>query len=140
MRTVDAAPARKSLLRLALVVGIGVGAFVVFQFDPSRTAFYPPCGFHELTGLWCPGCGSTRALHQISHGNLARAIGFNLAVVLALPFLTLTGLAYLSGRELHAWVPSILRRPWMVWALALAIGLFGILRNVPAEPFSWLAP
>jgi hypothetical protein len=29
---------------------------VLFAFDPSRAEFYPPCPFHTLTGLYCPGC------------------------------------------------------------------------------------
>lgn len=30
-----------------------------------------PCLFHLLTGLYCPGCGGTRALRALLAGNLA---------------------------------------------------------------------
>ena len=47
---------------------IGVGAMVFF-FNPSTHGFYPVCLFHSLTGLNCPGCGMTRALYALLHGN-----------------------------------------------------------------------
>ncbi|WP_423346907.1 DUF2752 domain-containing protein [Larkinella sp. VNQ87] len=39
-----------------------------------------------LTGLQCPGCGSQRCLHQLMHGHLAQAYGYNPLLVLSLPY------------------------------------------------------
>jgi hypothetical protein len=52
-------------------------AFVLFRFPPDRFAFYPACPFHALTGWDCPGCGSTRALAALLHGELWRALSLN---------------------------------------------------------------
>lgn len=30
-----------------------------------------PCIFHKLTGLYCPGCGGTRAVYWLLKGNVA---------------------------------------------------------------------
>jgi len=65
---------------------LGAGA-VLYWFDPASHGFYPRCLFHEWTGLHCPGCGSLRALHQLSHGHLGAAFGSNPLLILALPFL-----------------------------------------------------
>ncbi|HEY2341479.1 MAG TPA: DUF2752 domain-containing protein [Chthoniobacteraceae bacterium] len=44
----------------------------------------PPCTFHLITGQPCPGCGATRAMRQLMHGNLLGALHFNpLAVCMA---------------------------------------------------------
>src|SRR5450631_3803194 len=62
---------------------IGVGTMVFF-FNPSTHGFYPVCLFHSLTGLNCPGCGMTRALYALLHGNLRVALKDNALFILTL--------------------------------------------------------
>ena len=62
---------------------LGAGA-VLYFFNPSTHGFYPVCEFHQLTGLNCPGCGGTRAVYQLLHGHLLRALEDNALVVLSL--------------------------------------------------------
>src|SRR5260221_3190326 len=71
---------------------IGVGAMVFF-FNPSTHGFYPVCLFHALTGLNCPGCGMTRALYALLHGNFLLALQDN-----ALFMASLSALAIWSAR------------------------------------------
>ena len=63
------------------------GAVYVFSFEPGKTGFFPLCPFRLLTGLTCPGCGSTRAMHQLLHGHIQAAFMLNPLFVIALPFL-----------------------------------------------------
>ena len=65
------------------------GALVLYHFDPSSAGFYPPCLFHSLTGLQCPGCGTTRALHHLLHGDVAGAFRLNAMLFVVAPFATL---------------------------------------------------
>src|SRR5260221_9010819 len=75
-----------------LLVGIiALAAGVLFFFDPAEHAFYPVCFFHRTTGLLCPGCGSLRAVHQLSHGHLAAAFRVKPLLVVCLPFLAWCG-------------------------------------------------
>jgi len=43
------------------------------------------CPFRLLTGLWCPGCGGTRALRHLMHGDVSMSLTLNpfLLIVLA---------------------------------------------------------
>src|SRR5690348_5182324 len=82
---------RASRLRgLALAASVPLVALALaalYRFDPSRYPIYPRCLFHELTGLHCPGCGATRALHRLLHGRLIEALRLNPLLILALPYM-----------------------------------------------------
>ena len=54
----------------------------------------PPCPFHELTGPWCPICGSSRALHSLLHGDAGAAFGHNPLLIALLPLLVWAWLAW----------------------------------------------
>ena len=41
----------------------------------------PPCAFHELTGLYCPGCGGTRAVRFLVRGNIEKSFIYNPVVL-----------------------------------------------------------
>ena len=56
---------------------------LLFLFDPSTHAFYPPCPLHALTGLDCPTCGGLRAAHLLLHGHLRAAFHSTGATYLA---------------------------------------------------------
>ncbi len=86
--------------RVLLMVGLVGLLVVVGAFDPtSGPLLYPRCPVKMLTGLDCPGCGSTRALHALLHGRLLEAWQFNLwlPVVLLVAALALFG-SYREGR------------------------------------------
>jgi hypothetical protein len=116
------------------------GAAVLFDFDPASSSLYPQCPFRALTGLDCPGCGTLRGLHQLAQGDLIAAFGLNPLMVLSLPFVAFSVLSRaageLRGRPLSTiFVPSA----W-IWTLLVVVVSFGVLRNIPAHPFSLLAP
>lgn len=116
------------------------GVVILTVFDPANSGIFPPCPVHYLTGWYCPGCGSLRAIHQILHGDLRSAWAMNPLTVLLLPFigygLASHALVVLTGRSL----PRVFLPAGWIRALCAAIVLFGILRNVPLYPFELLAP
>lgn len=129
-------------LKAILILGIGIiGLIFLYAYNPSTSSLYPPCPFHALTGLHCPGCGSLRALHQLLHGHVLTAFGLNPLMVLTLPFL---GYAFLSSFLEELTGRIYLPRPFIpaswIWAYLGVILLFWVLRNIPVYPFSLLAP
>ncbi len=118
----------------ATAVGIGE---MVFFFNPSTHGFYPVCQFHSLTGLNCPGCGATRALYALLHGNFPLALKDN-----ALFIFTLAALAVWS-----AWIVSLKLKkkpatfnlsPKFLWEFLVVALVFAVVRNLPW--FSFLSP
>lgn len=120
---------------LALVT-VG-GGLVVYFFDPSQTSIYPGCTFHRLTGLNCPGCGSTRALYALLHGRWRVAAHDNILFLATLAVLILRA----GWMAVNRWrkqppislVPSSAAFVWLIVAI-----IFGVLRNLP--PFAFLSP
>ncbi len=132
--------ARPSLgiFAMAILVFVGIsGAAVLFFFDPSKNHFYPVCQFYLMTGLYCPGCGATRATYQLLHGNFIAALHDNALFVIALVALALRGVWFLKRRMCHQPVRFFLP-PSALWAFLVAALLFAVLRNLPS--FSFLAP
>jgi hypothetical protein len=125
-----------------VAAGAAVGGLgMIYAVDPTTSTLLPSCPFHAVTGLWCPGCGATRATHELLHGHIAAALGGNLFLPV---FAALLGLAWWSWyRTVTVGAPPafIARAPgWSVVALGAALLSFGVLRNMPFEPLRALAP
>jgi hypothetical protein len=112
-----------------------LGAVYVFAFEPGKTGIFPPCIFRQLTGLQCPGCGSTRALHQLLHGHFVAAFTLNPLFVIATPLLLYVLLKYttLSFRGITP-KPNALPARY-IYLIFVVIVSFWILRNTPLYPF-----
>lgn len=99
------------------------GLCLVAAASPPGAAWLPCCPFYEGTGLLCPGCGSTRALHALVHGHTTYSLRCNalLFPMLAWPIFLCT----LKGRA---------------FAVAIYSGLgvllaYMLLRNLPFAVF-----
>lgn len=98
-----------------------------------------PCPFYQLTGLYCVGCGASRALRSVMHLDFARAMGYNAFFTLLLPVLA----AYFIGvavslvkygkDKFSGKIPKVI--PIVIAAAGV---VFMVLRNL--EAFSFLAP
>jgi hypothetical protein len=123
--------------------GLGIaGLAYVAGHDPNAGgSVFPVCPFHAMTGLWCPGCGMTRATYAMLHGHLGAAFSANL-------FLPAFLLLVVAGWA--TWfLPTIGRRPpWAIWRLPVGVWVgfgaallaFGVLRNLPVPGLRALAP
>ncbi|MEN1973906.1 DUF2752 domain-containing protein [Cellulomonas olei] len=122
-----------------LVAGAaGAALAVLATVDPNRPGHYPTCPFLMLTGLYCPGCGSLRALHDLTQLDVAGAWGMNPLLVVALPFLVASWLAW-TRRSARGTPKSRLLPGWTVNALLVLLVVYWVARNVPALA-PWLAP
>jgi hypothetical protein len=131
--------ARLVLVFLAAIVLPG-GSALLYHFPPGESSFYPPCVFHVVTGLHCPGCGATRCLGALVHGDLAQAAAYNPLLVAALP-VVLVGLYAMAFRMWTGRRLPLPRLPaWAIYALFCVIVVYAVLRNVDVYPLTLLAP
>jgi hypothetical protein len=130
---------RRYPLLLAMLAGVA-GLVLLRVFDPATSRIFPPCPVLYLTGWYCPGCGSLRAIHQLLEGNFRAAWALNPLAIVFLPFL-FYGLASHALYEIRGrHLPSVFLRAEWIRALAVLIVLYGIARNLPVHPFNLLAP
>jgi hypothetical protein len=55
-----------------------------------------PCPVHFFTGLYCPGCGGTRAIRALLHGDVISSLRYHLAV----PYMVLMGGCFMVSQTL----------------------------------------
>ena len=131
---------RDKRVRIALGIAVPVilllGALFLYYFRSG-----PPCIFYKLTGLYCTGCGTGRAAVAILHGDLLAAFGYNPLSVILAPFvayyLLKVYIAYVFGRDLLPFFK--VERGTLIAVLVIMIA-FTVLRNIPVDPFVYLAP
>ena len=129
---------RAAYVALALLAAAGLA--LLYFVDPRQPGRYPSCLFLGFTGCYCPGCGTLRSLHQLLHGNVVSALGYNPLTVLSLPFIAYS---YATGAARAFRIPApravFVHHLW-IWALLVGVIAFWILRNTPVEPLTVLAP
>lgn len=66
--------------KLALIALVGLAAvfLVSVLLRPSTGEYFTICGFKNLTGLPCPGCGLTHSFCALARGGVGEAFEFNL--------------------------------------------------------------
>jgi hypothetical protein len=132
---------RAAALRAPLTVAGATLAATVYvgTVDPNEGGHYPSCPFLALTGLYCPFCGSLRAVHALAHGDLPRALGLNVLTVVGLAVLVARWVVWVvrAGRGSHVGGRAAVPRGTGAVLLVVAVA-FGVLRNLPVG--SALAP
>ncbi|RBO87323.1 uncharacterized protein DUF2752 [Nocardia puris] len=122
-----------------LAAGAGVGAVALLHFrDPHVEGSYGLCPLYALTGVYCPGCGGMRAVHNLTDGRILDSLQSNL---IAIPLLLALAL-FIGDWGMRAWrgdkprVPDI-PRP-LLWILLAFLAVYAVVRNTPWG--TWLAP
>jgi len=128
-----------------VVAGVGAvgavgGGLFVWYFDPVSSDLFPACPLYSMTGFACPGCGMTRGLHSLLHGDVLEALDYNAMLPILMLFF---GYLWFSmvlfavrGRGLTPGKMSIA----VIWVMLVLLLVFGILRNLPFYPFNILFP
>lgn len=121
--------------KYGLPIVITVLVALYFFLDPVLFNF-PACPVNKITGFYCPGCGSQRALHHLLNGNIGQSLSFNplLFLTILLIFYNLLLLLFLKTTS------NLLYNRFSPIIIVVVVIIFTTLRNLPQYPFSLLAP
>ncbi|MCF0234038.1 MAG: DUF2752 domain-containing protein [Thermoguttaceae bacterium] len=131
----------RNRFRYFLILGAFAALVVVlalFLIFPTQIKF-PPCLFKRFVGLYCPGCGSTRAVRRLLAGDLLGSLRYNPLTAPFLPICAAMVVAYFrnSQRGVH---PCNRRAVVFGWACLAIFVVFFVLRNIPLPALDILRP
>lgn len=130
---------KRILLCTALCTALLAGA--VFLFFTGTGGAGIPCMINALTGFFCAGCGTSRALRSVLHLQFYQAFRYNPMLVILLPFIIVYICARMidyirTGRNnVDSWLSFRL-----VWWIAILVVAYSVVRNFPFFPFTLLVP
>ena len=129
---------RNRYIKFSIFIIAAGAILLLYFFVEPKNGNLPKCFFHELTGLYCPGCGVQRSFHALLNGHIITAIDYNLLFILFLPLIIYFILAFALGKK-HPY-SSFIYKSAFSFTVVIVVVSFWVLRNIPYNPFSWLAP
>ncbi len=127
---------KRIIVILVLIMLILLISFLYYRFY-SLYRIGIPCIFHEITGLYCPGCGITRALFSLFELNIKKALQYNILIFILSPFLLYYVIISIKNWLLFKKQTKIITN-WILYIILIITVLFGILRNISC--FDFLRP
>lgn len=130
----------RSIVTPATTAAAAVGYLgVVAAVDPFRPLAVG-CPIHAVTGGFCPGCGSTRAVHELLHGDVVGSLVCHPLVVPLVGLVAYLWVSWIARRQGgRRWALSPTQLPAAVpVVLAVAFVALTVMRNVPG--WEWLTP
>lgn len=121
-----------------ILIGVLIVLTVLLYFwaNPNGQLFFPKCPIYQHLGIYCSGCGSQRAIHDLLHFRFNDAISHNLLLIPALLLILIEfGMRFLYPEKKSIFYYR--KTPLIVLAILI---LFTILRNIRSAPFEFLAP
>ena len=106
----------------------GIIGYVYMQIIVPR--FSPPCALFTLLGIYCPGCGGTRAAEALLHGHVFLSLWYHplvpYACVMFAGFMITQTLARLHVGHIKGWK----FHNWYLWVAIGIIAVNWIVKNI----------
>lgn len=104
------------------LLSIGIVFLIIAYLGKLSNGPIVPCIFNKLTGLFCPGCGMTRAIHSIMHFEFLQALRYNFLIILIPPLMGIY--LFLDYKKLHKWAKI------MTYIMLVITISYGLARNL----------
>lgn len=76
MKNISSEQKRSIIILAAIVLSFPI-LLMIYYVDPAQIRIFGICPIYQATGLLCPSCGMTRALHNLLHLRFTQAWRYN---------------------------------------------------------------
>ena len=76
----------KKFIIIVIIMGLTGFLILLASIDSVNYMALPKCPIKLITGIDCPSCGGTRALHSLLHGHFLQALSYNYFLVIGIPY------------------------------------------------------
>ncbi len=125
----------RAAIAVATILLVVLVVWLLRTLEHEQIRWLPRCLFFHWTGLHCPGCGGTRSVLALVHGEFWLAVRCNPLLLLGTPLIGL--IIYRQNRHEQR---GGLAAPRMVLAVFVLMTVYFVARNVPSPSRSPLAP
>lgn len=128
----------KKPMAVMLTAAVVLYCIYVYFTPPVEGELHIACLTNKLFGIYCPGCGLTRQIYYLMHFQFYEAFFSNVLGIITLPMLLAAYVVYIRWAMFNKEVPEL--PLWIAISYASVMFVFGIIRNLPFESFTYLAP
>lgn len=130
---------KNDLTYICIFIGSMIIVFLVTFYVTYMHKFIriPECAVYKAFGIYCPGCGATRAVYSLYAGNILKSVYYNplilYLVIVDLWYLITEGMAKILRKENKFFIKNIkiylylaliiLVLNWVIKVLMLAKGI-----------------
>ena len=125
----------KTLQRDFIIVNIAVGAavlvtLIVMLLQQLKVLPSFPCGLRQLLGIYCPGCGGTRAMIALFHGHFLRSLVCNPAIILGGLLILYYEMGVILTLVKKNGKRYFYHRKWPLYSYLVMVAVFAIIRDI----------
>lgn len=124
---------RQHALSVSLGASFVVAHAAAYVFFANRSPYsetiFPPCILLHFTGLQCPGCGGTRAMFSLLHGDVVTSFAMNPLVIAGYVAVAIALVGVLLERR--GGFSASKKLYWIAGSVAIAAALWStVIRNL----------
>ena len=126
--------------RIFLFVFILITSFLLvltYSYINNKYNIGFSCALNEVFGIYCPGCGTTRALMSLLRLDIYQAFRYNAFSIIILPAVGILYIIFIYELVFNKTVDILKKVPIKVWIiLGSLFFIYGVIRNF----ITYLAP
>lgn len=113
-----------------ILLAAGTGGWALYYFFLRNLLPDFPCPISAVVGIYCPGCGGTRAVTALLHGRLLASLWYHplvlYAVIVGGGFMVTQGLSRLGMKRVKGWK----FHDWYLYGAAILIVCNFLIKNM----------